>query len=169
MPKGVVLPMFHWVGTRPWRGVGEWMLDPCFLDLGSSWRWAVNITLLPLYLPYPLNSRLGGPKSRYGRYGEVKMIDPTGTRTPIPGSSSPIVLLGTLLVMCPREYRWWCAVVGSASESGSMRLLSTKKYTLAFQKRLKLFWLAERLGPLVCKYGACFMVLQVQIMVPWPV
>jgi hypothetical protein len=35
-----------------------------------------------------LNRRLGGPQSRFGRYGEVKIVDPTGTRTPTPRSSS---------------------------------------------------------------------------------
>jgi hypothetical protein len=31
---------------------------------------------------YPLDSKLGGPHRRSGRYGEVKILDPTGTRTP---------------------------------------------------------------------------------------
>jgi hypothetical protein len=31
---------------------------------------------------YPLDRRLGGPKSQSGRYGEVKILDLTGTRTP---------------------------------------------------------------------------------------
>jgi hypothetical protein len=35
------------------------------------------------------NMRLGGPQSRFGRYGEVKILDLTGTRTPAPHSSSP--------------------------------------------------------------------------------
>jgi hypothetical protein len=33
-------------------------------------------------LNYLLDRRLGGPQSRSGRYGEVKILDPTGTRTP---------------------------------------------------------------------------------------
>jgi hypothetical protein len=37
---------------------------------------------------YPLDRRLGGPQSRSGRLGEEKFLDPTGTRTPIPQSSS---------------------------------------------------------------------------------
>jgi hypothetical protein len=32
---------------------------------------------------------LGGPQSRSGRFGEEKILDPTGTRTPTPRSSSP--------------------------------------------------------------------------------
>jgi hypothetical protein len=32
---------------------------------------------------------LGGPQNRFGRHGEVEILDPTGTRTPIPRSSSP--------------------------------------------------------------------------------
>jgi hypothetical protein len=31
---------------------------------------------------YPLDRRLGGPQTRFGRYGEVKILDPTRTRTP---------------------------------------------------------------------------------------
>jgi hypothetical protein len=34
---------------------------------------------------YPLDRRLGGPQSRYG---EGNILDPTGTRTPNPRSSS---------------------------------------------------------------------------------
>jgi hypothetical protein len=40
---------------------------------------------------YPFYRRLGGPQSRSGRYGEVKIFYPTGTRTPAPPhrASSP--------------------------------------------------------------------------------
>jgi hypothetical protein len=38
---------------------------------------------------YPMDRRLGGPQSRSGQYGEVKILDPTGTRTPTSQSSSP--------------------------------------------------------------------------------
>jgi hypothetical protein len=38
---------------------------------------------------YPSDRRLGGPQSRSGRYGELSLLDPTGTRTPTPRSSSP--------------------------------------------------------------------------------
>jgi hypothetical protein len=38
---------------------------------------------------YPLDSMLGGPQSRSGRFGEEKILEPTGTRTPNPQSSSP--------------------------------------------------------------------------------
>jgi hypothetical protein len=53
-------------------------MDPRFLDLGTSWRWVVSFTPLPLYW-YPLDWRLGGPRSRSGRYGEVNILDHTGT------------------------------------------------------------------------------------------
>jgi hypothetical protein len=33
---------------------------------------------------------LGGPQSRSGRYGEVKIFYPTGTRTPVPQVVQPI-------------------------------------------------------------------------------
>jgi hypothetical protein len=38
---------------------------------------------------YPLDRRLVGPQSRSGRRGEEEILDPTGTRTPTPRSSSP--------------------------------------------------------------------------------
>jgi hypothetical protein len=82
------------------RHVDVWgggCIDPRFLDLGTSWRWVISFTPLPLYpwgknLLYTLNRRLGGPQSRSWRYGEVRILDPTETRTPIPRpfSSLPI-------------------------------------------------------------------------------
>jgi hypothetical protein len=58
-------------------GIG--CIDPHFLDLGTSCRWVVSFTPLPLYLRgksplYPLYRRLGGPQSRFGRNGEVKIL-----------------------------------------------------------------------------------------------
>jgi hypothetical protein len=38
---------------------------------------------------YPLDRRLGGPQSRSGWHGEVKILTSTGTRTLTPWSSSP--------------------------------------------------------------------------------
>jgi hypothetical protein len=48
----------------------------------------VSFTPLPLYPGgesprYPLDRWLGGPQSQSGRRGEKKIVDPTGTRTPI--------------------------------------------------------------------------------------
>jgi hypothetical protein len=37
---------------------------------------------------YPLGMRLSGPQNWSGLYGEVKILDPTETRTSTPGSSS---------------------------------------------------------------------------------
>jgi hypothetical protein len=61
----------------------------CVDDLGTSWRWVVSFTPLPPYPPgksprYPFYRRLGGPQSRSGRYGEVNIFDPTGTRNSRP-------------------------------------------------------------------------------------
>jgi hypothetical protein len=63
---------------------GSGCIDPHFLDLGTSWRWVVSFTPLPRYPRYPFDTRLGGPQSRSGRYGKVKILYPTGTRTPAP-------------------------------------------------------------------------------------
>jgi hypothetical protein len=38
---------------------------------------------------YPLDKRLGGPQSRSGRCGEVKILDPTEAGNPTSQSSSP--------------------------------------------------------------------------------
>jgi hypothetical protein len=37
---------------------------------------------------YPLNRRLGEPQNRSGRFGEEKILDPSGIRIPTPRSSS---------------------------------------------------------------------------------
>jgi hypothetical protein len=57
----------------------------------------VSVTSRPLYLQgkslrYPWDRRLGGPQSRSGRYGEVNILDPTGSQTPTPQSSSQYLL-----------------------------------------------------------------------------
>jgi hypothetical protein len=46
-------------------------------------------TALPPGKEPPLDRRLGGPQSRSGRFGEEKILDPSGTRTPTTQSSSP--------------------------------------------------------------------------------
>jgi hypothetical protein len=58
------------------------MYSSTFSWPGTSWRWVVSFTPLPLYPRYPFYRMLGGPQSQSGRYGEVKMFVPTGTRTP---------------------------------------------------------------------------------------
>jgi hypothetical protein len=67
-------------------------IDPHFLDLGTSWRLVVNFTPRPLYPRgksprYPLDRRLRGPQSRSGRFGEEKILDPTGIRIVQPVAS----------------------------------------------------------------------------------
>jgi hypothetical protein len=57
-------------------------VDPRFLDLGTSLKWVVSFTPLPLYPRdesprHPLDRMLGGPHSRYGRYGWVNILDPS--------------------------------------------------------------------------------------------
>jgi hypothetical protein len=66
--------------------MGEWMLDPRFLDISISCRLVVSSTPRSLYSrekspQYPLDRRSGGPQNRFGRRGEEKILDPTGTRT----------------------------------------------------------------------------------------
>jgi hypothetical protein len=76
-------------------GEGSGCIDPHFLDLGTSWRWVVSFTPLPLYpwgkSPGTLDRRLGGPQSRSGRRGEENILDPTGTRNSDPSVVQPVV------------------------------------------------------------------------------
>jgi hypothetical protein len=58
---------------------GSGCIDPHCLDLGTSWRWVVSFTPLPLYPrgkspQYPLDRRLGGPQSQSGRLGELRPL-----------------------------------------------------------------------------------------------
>jgi hypothetical protein len=90
---------------------GSGCIDPYFLDLGISRRWAVSYTPQPLYPRgkkpwYPLQRRLGGPQSRYGQHGEEKILDPTGTWTPTPWPSSlQPVAIPTYAIPAP-----WCSI-----------------------------------------------------------
>jgi hypothetical protein len=74
---------------------GSQCIGPRFLDLGTSWRWVVvSFTLRPLYSRrksprYPLDRWLGGPQSRSGQYGEVKILAPNETQTPPLGRPAP--------------------------------------------------------------------------------
>jgi hypothetical protein len=71
------------------KAYGSGCIGPHFLDLFTSWRWVVKITPRPLYpweraTRYPLDKRLGEPRSRSVRFGEEKILYPTGTRTSTP-------------------------------------------------------------------------------------
>jgi hypothetical protein len=65
---------------------GSGCINPHFVDLGSFTPW-------PSYPRgksprYTLDRRYSGPQNRSGRRGEEKILDPTGTGTPISRSSS---------------------------------------------------------------------------------
>jgi hypothetical protein len=58
-------------------------IDPCFLDLHTSWRRVVSFMPQPLYprekIPqYPLDRRLDGHQSWSGQHGGKNILDPTG-------------------------------------------------------------------------------------------
>jgi hypothetical protein len=66
--------------------MGSGCIDPRFLDFGNSWRWVVSFTHLPVYprgksLRCSVDKSLGGTLSRSGRYGEVKIHDPTDSKS----------------------------------------------------------------------------------------
>jgi hypothetical protein len=63
-------------------------IAPRILDLRTRWRWVVNFTPQLLYPQgkspwYPLDRRLGGPQSRFGRCGEER------NSQPLPGLEAP--------------------------------------------------------------------------------
>jgi hypothetical protein len=98
----------------PWRRMGEWMYTSTFFYLCTSWRWVSCFTPHPLNprgksLLYPLDRWFGGPQIRYGRCGEEKILDPTGTRTPTPGPSSllPIAIPTTLSRLQMKSILFW--------------------------------------------------------------
>jgi hypothetical protein len=67
--------------------------DPRAVVLGTSCKGVVSFKPRPLCPRgksplYQLDSRLGEPQSRSGRYGDVRVLDSTGNRTPTPWSSS---------------------------------------------------------------------------------
>jgi hypothetical protein len=69
-------------------------VNPCFNELGRSWKWVVSFRSRPLYSRgknsrYPLDRRLGGSQSRSKWCGEENILHPTRTRTSTPRSPSP--------------------------------------------------------------------------------
>jgi hypothetical protein len=66
---------------------GSVYVDPCIVDLGTSWR---MIRSRPGRLtpreraPVKIGRNMGGPHSQSQRYGKAKILDFTGSRTPIP-------------------------------------------------------------------------------------
>jgi hypothetical protein len=58
--------------------------------VGGEWSTSRPGRFTPGESPrYLLDRRLGRPQSRSGQHKEVKIVAPTGTRTPTPWSSSP--------------------------------------------------------------------------------
>jgi hypothetical protein len=109
--KGKVGPVLNSLSTTPWRRMGSGCIDLHFLDLCTSWRWVVSFTPRPLYSRrkgpwYPWDRRLGGPLIRFGRHGEEKILDPTGTRTPTPRSSARSWSLYRLSYPGSPPYQW---------------------------------------------------------------
>jgi hypothetical protein len=69
---------------------GSGCIDPHFLDLGTSCEVSGQLHAPAFYPRYPFYRSLGRPQSRSGRYGEVKIFDPTGTRTSAPVVVQPV-------------------------------------------------------------------------------
>jgi hypothetical protein len=63
----------------------------CWID----WLLMIKSYLIesgPPCIPTVLRDYLQEPKSRSGRHGEMKILDPTRSRTPTPRSSSPYLI-----------------------------------------------------------------------------
>jgi hypothetical protein len=81
--------------TTPWRRVGEWRYSSNILHLGTKWRRVASFTPRPFYPRgngprYPLDRRLGGPKSRSGRCGVEKDLLPLPGIEPRSFSTQPV-------------------------------------------------------------------------------
>jgi hypothetical protein len=52
--------------------------------VGGEWPASLPVALTPRKRArYPSNRRLCGPESRFGQYGEIKILHPTGSPTPL--------------------------------------------------------------------------------------
>jgi hypothetical protein len=65
-----------------WRHMVEWRCSSTILDFGNRCRWVVSFTPRPRYPRYPLDRRLGGPRSLSVRCGGEKYLALIGNRTP---------------------------------------------------------------------------------------
>jgi hypothetical protein len=78
--------------------------------VGGEWSASLRCRFTPgKEPPYQFYRRLGGPQSRSGRYGEVKIFYPTGTLTPSP------------LVVQPVASRYTDSYPGSHQLNGSFK------------------------------------------------
>jgi hypothetical protein len=79
---GVLLCVWVWSGVTITLYIykKETSITPFILNLGTRWRWLVNLTPRPLYprkeLLHPLNRRLGGPESQPGGFRDERMLLP---------------------------------------------------------------------------------------------
>jgi hypothetical protein len=101
--KGKIVPVLNELSTTPLSHMGSGCIYPHFLDsavVGGEWSASRPGRFTPggRAPRYPMDRRLRGAQSRSGRFGEEKILDPTGTRTPTPQSSStyPVAIPTTL-------------------------------------------------------------------------
>jgi hypothetical protein len=86
----------------------------------------ISFTPPPLYPRSPFYRRLGGPQSRSGRYGEVKIFAPTATWTPAPLVVQPVA----------SRYTDWAIPIGIHGNVFRNQLLSKNQ---SLQKRVNSF------------------------------
>jgi hypothetical protein len=112
----------------------EWMYRSTFLDLGPR---------------YPFSMRLGGPQSRSGRYGEVKIFDPTGTRTPTPLVVQPVALSTELSRLQYKMYEYTGPLSVQAQYSRSCSIISSPWYNSSLVTWTVVCLTAAKFKPLI--------------------
>jgi hypothetical protein len=100
-------PVFNRRHEETWVSGG---IAPRILNLRTKWRWVVSLTPRPLYsreksYRYPLDRRLGGPRTQYGRCGPKKKNHhwPRGESNPAQPSRSWVTILTELFRLLQTE------------------------------------------------------------------
>jgi hypothetical protein len=91
------------------KAYGGGCMDPYFLDLGTSWRWMVIFTSLPLYLQVntPGTHWIGGcvdPRASLDGLESRKFLPPSGLELRPLGRPARSQSLYRLLSLCSKKY-----------------------------------------------------------------
>jgi hypothetical protein len=101
-----------------------------FLNLGTNWRWIVSLTSRPLYPwgkspRFALEKRLGGPQHWSVQHGGIKILVPTGNRTPTTLAIQPVASRYTDYaipsVTCTRKLNKIMSRISKGFRSGKKR------------------------------------------------
>jgi hypothetical protein len=126
--------------------MGSGCIDSRFLELGTSWRWMVNLKPQPPYPQmihwYPLGTRLRGPQGRSELRGQDKNLAATGTRTPdtsvVPPVASRVTSrlhVFTLLNYC--TWKWVQSVEKSCTSECFFQGFLSRGHFMNFSRETK--------------------------------